>query len=94
MEDRKLRPKHTVTMDMREIVNITGVVEVISFDEDMIVIETEMGALILRGNNLHVNKLNLDLGEIAIDGEVENLSYEDARGSSKGRGSLLGRLLK
>ena len=93
-DERKLRTKHTITMDMREIINVTGVVEVISFDEDTIVIETEIGILILKGTNLHVNRLNLDLGELSIDGEVDNLSYEDQSGFTKGKGSFLSKLLK
>lgn len=93
-DDRKSLSRHQVIMDRRENINITGVLEVISFDEDSIVCETEMGILILRGNGLHVNKLNLDAGELEVDGEIENLGYEDSSLYSKGKSSFLGKIFK
>jgi sporulation protein YabP len=93
-DERKSASRHHVSMDRRENVLITGVLDVVSFDEEAIVCETEMGILILRGLNLHVNKLNLDNGELEIDGEIENLSYEDNATFSKGKNSLLSKLFK
>jgi sporulation protein YabP len=93
-DERKGGARHHVSMDRRENVLITGVLDVMSFDEEAVVCETEMGILMLRGMNLHVSKLNLDEGELEIDGEIENLSYEDSASFSKGKGSLLSKLFK
>lgn len=94
-EERRGLGKHNVTMDEREKITITGVVDVLSFDEESVACDTSMGILFIRGNNLHVSKLNLDNGELAVEGEVDMLEYSDTNGFSKTKGSsLLGRLFK
>ncbi len=84
--------KHNIVMENREKIAVTGVIDVISFDEDVIVSETEMGVLIIKGENLHVNSLNLEKGEMDIDGSVFSLNYEE-KGHSE-RSSLFGRIFK
>ena len=93
-DDRKYTGRHHISIDRRERVVITGIVEVISFDDETIVCETEMGALILKGRNLHVNRLNLDDGELEVDGDIENLGYEDDMITGRGKGSLLSKIFK
>ena len=79
----------------RESLSATGVVDVISFDEEMIIAETELGMMIIKGVNLHVNRLSLENGELAIDGEIESIAYEDSAGYAKSGGkSLLGKLFR
>lgn len=94
VEDKRSASRHTVTMERRERVSVTGVIDVISFDEETIIAETEMGILILRGGNLHVNRLNLENGELDVDGEIYSLTYEEPQGFAKGKSSFLSRLLK
>jgi sporulation protein YabP len=93
-DERKPGARHHISMDRRENVLITGVLDVMSFDEEHVVCETEMGVLMLHGLNMHVSKLNLDEGELEIDGEIETLSYEDSAQFAKGKGSLLSKLFK
>ncbi len=76
MEDTR-RTRHTLTMENRELLNITGVIDVISFDEEIVVSETEEGLLIIRGFDLHVSNLNLDGGHLSIDGKIISISYDD-----------------
>ena len=94
-EEKKVKniSTHTVSIDRRENIMITGVMDVISFDEETIIAETEMGILLIRGGNLHVNRLNLDNGELAVDGEINNVTYEDHNNFGKSK-SLLGKLFK
>lgn len=84
-EDRKQRSKHNLVMESRENLSATGVIDVISFDEEVIVAETELGILIIQGGNLHVKRLNLEIGELEIEGEVANLGYEDPINYTKGK---------
>lgn len=86
--------KHYVKLEQRENVFITGVNDVISFNEDMIVIDTQMGVLVIGGQNLHVNKLNLDDGELCIDGEINSLSYENDNGFNKSKTSFFSKIFK
>ena len=93
-DERKHSGRHNVVIDRRESVAVSGVSDVISFDEETIVCETEMGVLVIRGGNLHVNRLNLDDGELEVDGEIENIGYEDDMIIGKGKGSLLSKIFK
>ena len=95
-EERKFSGgrNHKITMDDREKLFVTGVADVLSFDEDSIVADTELGILMLRGTNLHVSKLNLDDGELSIEGEIDSLEYTEGNAFSKGKGSFFSKIFK
>ena len=93
-DDKKAISKHSVTLERRENISVSGVLDVISFDEDAIVIDTELGILVLKGLALHVNRLNLDTGELEIDGEIVSLNYEEGHSYGKGKPMFLGKLFK
>ena len=87
MPEERRASKHKLTIEHRENVAITGVVDVISFDEEQVVCDTDMGVLILRGDNLHVSNLNLDSGQLDIFGEIDSVNYESGpKGQGKGIG--------
>ena len=68
--------------------------DVLSFDENEIILETEQGMLMIKGNELHVNRLMLDKGEVDVDGKIDSFTYsEQANMGAKGE-SLLARLFK
>ena len=81
---------HQLTLDGRERLTVSGVEDVERFDENMIVMSTTAGTLVISGENLHIGKLSLDGGELHVDGQIDALSYED---QTSRRGGLLGRLL-
>ncbi len=80
---------HRLTMEGREKLIVSGVEDVGRFDENEIVMNTVDGTLVVTGENLHIDKLSLDGGELHVDGRVETLSYEDAGAL---RGGLFSRL--
>ncbi|WP_317366979.1 sporulation protein YabP [uncultured Tyzzerella sp.] len=88
------RNKHNISILDRTNIKITGVIDVISFDEEIIVSETELGILILKGLNFHINKLNLDSGDLEITGEIYSLVYEDKSSYGKPGGSILSKIFK
>lgn len=82
-EKNKLPVKpHHVIMEDRTKLTITGVEDVISFDEAEIITRTGQGNLMIRGRNLHIGKLTLDTGEVTIDGTISELCYEDTTPST------------
>lgn len=93
-DEKKIVQKHTVIMDERSRISLTGVLDVFAFDEENIVTETELGMLTIRGINLHVNKLNLEKGELEVDGEIDSLFYSQPGSFEKSKNSLLARLFK
>ncbi|MCL2190010.1 MAG: sporulation protein YabP [Defluviitaleaceae bacterium] len=93
-DERKRSPsRHSLQIDRREQVLVTGLTDVISFDEESVIGETEMGVIIIKGGNLHVSKINLDSGELAVSGEIDGVTYENAGGPAKAK-SLLGRMFR
>lgn len=86
--------QHRLVIENREHTEVTGVLHVDSFDDEEVIMETELGLLAVRGENLHIKHLNLDQGEVTIDGFVLELAYaEDKKSRSRGKG-LLERLFK
>lgn len=74
---------HQLRLDGRANLHMTGISEVESFDEHAIVLQSTCGALIVRGENLHLQLLRLDGGEVLVDGTIDTLSYEtQTRGGS------------
>ena len=82
---------HNVIVEGRERLSISGVEDVESFDEESIVIYTSKGMLIVKGADLHVEKLSLEGGELAVEGTLHSLRYEE---ESKEKGGLFARLFK
>ncbi len=88
-EDRMLLP-HSLTLSERQKLTMTGVTEVVSFDENTAVLRTDLGTLVIQGRDLQLKTLSADGGNIAVDGTVTALSYEEPRQS----GSWLRRLTR
>ena len=85
---------HKVTMLNRRTCTINGVNDVLSFDIHEVILETEQGMLMIKGDDLHVNRLTLDKGEVDIEGKIDSFTYsEDVSGSHKSE-SLLTRLFR
>ena len=76
MADGQQAP-HTLTLDERRKLTVTGVSEVVSFDEDAIILQTSFGRLTVYGQNLQLKQLTPAGGNVAVEGQVDSLSYED-----------------
>ncbi len=85
---------HKVTMTNRRSCTINGVSDVLSFDIHEILLETEQGMLMIKGDDLHVNRLTLEKGEVDVDGRIDSLTYSDAGGSGHKGESLLTKLFR
>ena len=86
MEEQVL--PHKLTLDQRKSLTMTGVTEVVSFDENTVVLRTGLGMLVVQGQQLQLKTLTLDGGNVAVAGQVSSLTYEQVR-----QGGWLGRLL-
>jgi len=75
MEDGKL--PHKLQLTGREQLTMTGVTEVVSFEENAVVLRTSLGTLIVQGRDLKLKTLSLDGGQVAVDGQVSALIYEE-----------------
>ncbi|MBE5941793.1 MAG: sporulation protein YabP [Lachnospiraceae bacterium] len=94
MEDTRNIKGQRITLNNRGEGTITGVLAVISFDPNEILLETEQGMLLIKGNQLNVTKLTLDKGEVAIDGRVDSFTYSDMKSGVKSENGFFERLFK
>ena len=94
MEENKLTKAHKITLNNRKSGSFTGVLDVISFDIAEILLETEQGMLNVKGQDLHVNRLNLEKGEVDVDGLIDTLSYSQVPTIARKKENLLGKWFK
>lgn len=83
---------HRLHVDNRNKIMLTGVTDVISFDDKLVMLDTVQGVLSIRGEELKVDRLTIENGEAGIEGKVYNLEYADSR--EERAGSFLGRLFR
>ena len=91
-EEKRNSGKHTIQMEEREKIRIGGVLEALSFDEEGIMMETTCGLLLLKGQGLHVGRLDLEAGEVTVDGMIQSITYSD--GTFTEKHSLFGKLFR
>jgi len=84
--------KHQLTVTDRQRLFITGVVQVLGYDEEEIVLETTMGILTLKGKNFNITSLSLENGSLEAGGYLHSLDYREEKGT-RGQG-FLRRILK
>ena len=66
---------HTLSMENRRKAVLTGIEEVLAFDENQVILRTDGGEIALAGENLHVTKLMLDEGQLAVEGKIDGVFY-------------------
>ena len=88
------RGVHKLTLTNRGALSINGVVDVISFDLNEVLLETEAGMLTIKGQDLHVNRLTLEKGEVEISGNIDSLLYSEVSGYGQKAESFLARLFQ
>lgn len=69
------RQAHNVILEDRHNLSVSGVSDIDSFDEQTIIIYTELGELTVKGENLHINSLSLEIGELSVQGDIDALVY-------------------
>lgn len=96
MEERQntTSKSHKVLLINRTSGAFSGVVDVLSFDVAEILLETELGMLLIKGQDLHVNRLSLEKGEVDIEGRIDSLLYSEVKSAGKQAESFFGRLFK
>lgn len=94
MDEKTGTKAHKVLLSNRKTANFSGVVDVLSFDIAEILLETEQGMLLIKGNDLHVNRLSLEKGEVDVEGRIDSLAYSEVKDYGKQAESFFGRLFK
>lgn len=79
-------------LENREKLSISGVLDVLSFDDQIVILETELGMLTIKGEDLRINKLSVDTGDVVIEGNINSVSYSEKE--ERKSGNLLGKIFK
>ncbi len=80
-------------LENREKLTISGVLDVLSFDDQVVILETELGLLTVKGENLRINKLSIDTQDVIVEGEVSSLNYSQ-KDLDKNSGGFFGKIFK
>ncbi|MGN0517551.1 MAG: sporulation protein YabP [Acutalibacteraceae bacterium] len=91
VEKKNIKLPHNLILENRKSLTLTGVSDVDSFDEQTVTAYTDYGELVIKGKNLHINKLSLESGELTLEGEVSSLIYTENRSNN---GSILSKLFR
>ena len=84
MDDKRIKMPHNLVMEDRKTLSVTGVSDVDSFDESTIIVFTDIGELTVRGSDLHIKNLNIESGEVSLEGKISSLTYADNAVKSTG----------
>ncbi len=91
-ENKKDTAIHRVVMEGRQSLRVSGVEDIESFDDDTVVIYTVDGTMTVKGMDFRINKLNVEDGELEIDGDVDSILYSDSR--KEEHGGFFGRIFR
>ena len=94
MEERVMQKNHKLVVNNRKTSMVTGVIDVLSFDLNEILLETEQGMMMVKGTDLHVNRLSLEKGEVDLSGTIDSISYSDVHAGAKQGENLLSKLFR
>ena len=94
METVAAQKNHKLILNNRKAGLVTGVLDVLSFNLNEILLETEQGMLMVKGTDMHVNRLNLEKGEVDLAGNIDNISYSDIHSGVKAGENLLSKLFR
>ena len=94
MEERGQQKTHKLVVNNRKTSMVTGVVDVLSFDLAEILLETEQGMMMVKGTDLHVNRLSLEKGEVDLSGNIDSISYSDVHAGNRSGENFFSRLFR
>lgn len=75
-----------IVLENREKLSISGVLDVLSFDDQIIIVETELGLLTIKGEDLRINKLSIDTSETIVNGNIMQIAYSENTMEKKAEG--------
>ena len=94
MEERTVQKNHKLVVNNRKTSLVTGVSDVLSFDLNEVLLETEQGMMMVKGTDLHVNRLSLEKGEVDLSGNIDSIAYSDVHAPGKQGENLLSKLFR
>jgi len=97
IDDRKMvNPAiiQNIILENRGKLNITGVIDMLSFDDQVVIVETELGLLTVKGEDIKINKLSIDTSEVIIEGTINSLNYSESNKDKDSSGGIFSKIFK
>ena len=92
--DKEINVNHIVNINQRRNLTITGVKKIDNFSDLEFLLETNMGYILIKGNNLEITKLDTFEGDVSIKGKIDSLTYLESNNKKEKNESLLSKLFK
>ena len=89
-DDKTIKFPHNLTLEDRHSLVVTGVIDIGGYDEQTIIAQTEKGELVVKGEELHIIRMSVDMGELNVEGNIISLQYNETRP----QGGLFSRLFR
>ncbi len=83
-EKKSFNIPHNCILEDRRILSVSGVSDVDSFDEQTVTVFTDLGELTVKGHELHITRLSVDVGELIVEGKIQSISYSDTQPKASG----------
>lgn len=85
MEEKKINKitNQNLILENREKLSVTGIVDIHSFDDELVLAQTDLGIITIKGDDLKMNKLNLENNELIVEGQISAIAYSDVVSSKK-----------
>ncbi|MDO5123971.1 MAG: sporulation protein YabP [Eubacteriales bacterium] len=90
MQDKDNLSSHEFTLTGRSNLTLSGIIDVLGFDEETVSMETEMGNLVVKGENLRMSQLSLESGRVAVEGKINSMQYL----GNTGKKSVFGKIFR
>ena len=94
MEERQIAKTHKLVINNRKKSMVTGVLDVLSFDLNEILLETEQGMLMVKGTDLHVNRLSAEKGEVDLSGNIDSIAYSNTSQVKRSNDNFFAKLFR
>ena len=93
--ERGRKNEHVLSLRQRESMEINGVTDVVSFDEQTVILQTVCGRMTVEGSSLHIHVLSMEAGVVTLDGKVYSIAYEEPDdGDPNSKGNFFGKLFR
>lgn len=93
-QEKSNRSAHRLAMQARQSLEIQGVTDVLSFDEQTVSLDTVCGNMTIDGDSLHIHVLNIEEGMVTLDGRIDAITYFETENKKDGKSGLLGKLFR
>ena len=93
-QEKSNRSAHQLAMRARQSLEVQGVTDVVSFDEQTVILDTVCGNMTIDGDALHIHVLNINDGLVTLDGRIDAITYFETESKKNAKSGLFGKMFR